>query len=92
MTEKLKSALQKTLEAEGWRWLNNEDPNSYMDEECYIHRRFISESDAELILKYRFRGFDDVLVANAYDISGKPIPSMRAIYVKGQPRTMQASA
>ena len=89
---KTKSELQEKLEAEGWRWLTNEDPNNYMDEEGFIHRRFISESDEELMLKYRFRGFDEALVANAYDINGKLIPEMRAIYVKGQASTMQVSA
>lgn len=84
MAEKVKSDLQKRLEAEGWEFLTNDNSNrvggvvfgSLGSEEHSL-------SDGFLRKKYLDKkSFPDVHVADAYDVHGNPLPTMRAVYVK----------
>lgn len=106
MTEKIKSNLQKRLEAQGWTHLTNECPATevkyvpvssprvftgpkgvlmYAFEEFFESRaqnRGRPLTDEELRREFLNRDFKEVCIADAYDIEGKPVPKLRAIYVK----------
>ena len=109
----VKSRLQQRLEAEGWKYLTNDDPRRIL---CprWGERDSLDKSDPErasidlvhllwhiphftgkaMLEKISSGGFDEllgkdyassgfkrVLVTNAYDIHGRPIQDMRAVYV-----------
>ena len=79
--ERRKSDLQKALEADGWKWLTNEQVHNRGD-----LRETISSGSAELVGKYMQKGFSDVLVTEAHDNYGllmDPNHHMRAVYVRG---------
>lgn len=82
---KIKSDLQHKLEAEGFEFLTNEDLNSDFDDSTgyYYFRRF-PKTDLEIRAQYISRkGFSSVFVTyDAYDIEGKSIKGMAAVYVK----------
>jgi hypothetical protein len=72
--EHIKSKLEVDLEAQGWEFLVNVHP---MD-----GRWFIPKKDEKIRTEYLKKGFKDVKVERAYDIKGKPLVDLRAIYVK----------
>ncbi|OGH57063.1 MAG: hypothetical protein A2186_00550 [Candidatus Levybacteria bacterium RIFOXYA1_FULL_41_10] len=74
---KSKSSLQTTLEAEGWEFLTNNDRynGKYWDPDP-------KKNDFAIISAFKDRGFKEVKVTDAYDINGRPINYMQAIYVK----------
>ena len=91
--EKVKSELQKGLEAEGWEFLTNEDTSReyvYGDDgrfnQTYPIRpksdTQIPKSDTQIRQEYLGRNFKEVRIENSYDIGGNPAPQFRAIYVK----------
>lgn len=91
--EKVKSELQKGLEAEGWEFLTNEDTSReyvYGDDgrfnQTYPIRpksdTQIPKSDTQIRQEYLGRNFKEVRIENSYDIEGNPISQFRAIYVK----------
>ena len=60
------SQLQEKLEGAGWRFVTNVDS---------------TESDSALTKKYLQKDVKDVMITDAYDISGNPSPSQKAVYV-----------
>ena len=84
--EKVKSELQKGLEAEGWEFLTNEDTSReyvYGDDGRFNQTYPIRpKSDTQIRQEYLGRNFKEVRIENSYDIGGNPAPQFRAIYVK----------
>ena len=84
--EKVKSELQKGLEAEGWEFLTNEDTSReyvYGDDGRFNQTYPIRpKSDTQIRQEYLGRNFKEVRIENSYDIEGNPISQFRAIYVK----------
>ncbi len=80
---KVKSDLQQMLEAEGFEFLTNEDLYSNFIPELGYQPRFSPKTVFEIKAQYLSReGFSSVLVtSDAYDIKGKPLRDMAAIYV-----------
>ncbi|MEK6905301.1 MAG: hypothetical protein AABX24_02770 [Nanoarchaeota archaeon] len=81
---KVKSDLQQRLEAEGFEFLTNEYLNSDFDDSTgFYYFRRSPKTDLEIKTEYISRGFSSVLVTyDAYDIKGKTIKGMAAVYVK----------
>ena len=86
----IKSSFQKQLEAEGWEFLTNEDPNLNNHDYdlrtglSYETMRQVPYTNDELKNRFLDRGFKDVRAEIAFDIYGEPCEGMRAIYVKRQ--------
>ncbi|MBI4146315.1 hypothetical protein HY489_03180 [Candidatus Woesearchaeota archaeon] len=83
----IKPDLQERLEAEGWRLLVNESPS--MEFVVGVRNRYwvgrpSPLSDEELGAKYLHRGFPEVRIEDAYDVNGKPVINLRAVYVRGE--------
>ena len=80
---KVKSDLQQMLEAEGFEFLTNEDLYFDFIPELGYQPRFSPKTVFEIKAQYLSReGFSSVLVtSDAYDIKGKPLRDMAAVYV-----------
>lgn len=79
--EKFKSKLQERLETEGWELLGNDDPwrKRINEKQILLNSQ---KGDAELKKEFLEKGFKEVMVAEAYDLFGKSLSKLRAIYVK----------
>lgn len=82
-----KSELQEKLETEGWEWLSNVsiEIDSMTSGYAWNDNKSRTEpkTDDQLQTEFKLRnGFKDVMIADAYDANGKPVPGYRAVYVK----------
>ncbi|MBI2084237.1 MAG: hypothetical protein HYT70_01305 [Candidatus Aenigmarchaeota archaeon] len=93
MPQEVRSELQLQLESRGYEFLTNvnpmietgipqrADPKTGM---LYFDRvlRMYPATDTEIANRYSH--FENILVTDAYDIHGNPIPDFRAVYVRRQ--------
>ncbi len=66
---KIKSGLQKKLEAEGWEFLTNEIPEP-------------GRGEAKIEADYLARDFKEVKITEAYSTFGEPLKFLVGVYVK----------
>ena len=80
-----KSDLQLELELQGWELITNMRKDLQRAPDPYslpIHHSYVLEPyDSSLQRSYLERGFKAVRVEDAFNSEGKPIKSMRAVYV-----------
>ncbi len=74
----IKSDLQNRLESEGWEpWINIDPLDSWhkgKSDEA-LRKQYLTSLEGLMSIK-------DVLITEAHDIYGKPLPDLRGVYIK----------
>ena len=82
--EKIKSALQLTLETEGWQFLTNLDRDDFdplkLRELGLVSKNVYGRKSVEIYLKGMYK--EVKIEEKAFNIAAKPLPDMYAVYVK----------
>ncbi|RJQ20218.1 hypothetical protein C4580_04235 [Candidatus Woesearchaeota archaeon] len=85
--------LQQRLESEGWKFLGNYsappgEGRHLLESRHFLFTYFIDEARAKSTLRAglrdHFKMYPEIRIEDAYDRSGRYLPSLAAVYVRGE--------